>query len=72
MHQPAFSEPRSFGLTPDSRPWLRTPDVMAPKGSDEVLAKGTYAVVAFFYWILCFSISRVSLRLEQRLDKGRS
>jgi general L-amino acid transport system permease protein len=31
-----------------------------------------YAVVAFFYWILCFSISRVSLRLEQRLDKSRS
>jgi hypothetical protein len=32
VHRPAFSEPRSFSLTPDSRSWLRTPDVMAPKG----------------------------------------
>ena len=28
-----------------------------------------YAVVAFFYWILCFSISRVSLHLERRLGR---
>lgn len=31
-----------------------------------------YAVVGFFYWVMCFSISRVSLWLEERLEEQRA
>ena len=30
-----------------------------------------YAVVGLFYWIMCFTISRVSLELEERLQAQR-